>query len=354
MSFVKRVERVLGRQPRSEPPLRTPLVIGHRGASGYRPEHTLDAYRLAVEQGADRVEPDLVATKDGVLVARHESEITDTTDVADRRVFAGRRTIRTIGGRTVEGWFTEDFMLEELKSLRTKERLPELRPHSARFDGRFEIATFEEILDLLEQESRRRGVLVGVCPELKTPDYFRSRGLSLEDPLVDVLERRGLNRPNAPVQVQSFHEGALRRLRPRLRVPLVQLVNRGSAQYDALTPARLREISTYAEILGPHRDLVLGRDGAGRLTGPTGLVEQAHAAGITVHVWTLRNENRFLPAELRRGESAAAHGDAVAEIRMCLDAGVDGFFTDHPDTGVQARDAWLSRHCSGMRVQATM
>jgi glycerophosphoryl diester phosphodiesterase len=351
------------------PPARVPLVIAHRGASGYLPEHTLAAYRLAIRMGADYVEPDLVSTADGVLVARHENEISATTDVASRREFARRRTTKVVSGREVTGWFTEDLTLAELRSLRAVERLPRLRPGSARYDGRFTVPTFGEVLDLVAEESARRGQVVGVCPETKHPSYFAAAGLSLEPALARVLRAHDLDRPNAQVFVQSFEVANLRRLRTLVRVPLMQLVARSGSPYDQrgaddprryddlLTPAGLREVSTYADAIGTDRRRVVPVDAAGALRRPTGLVEQAHGAGLQVYAYTFRDENRFLPAGLRRG-GPRRKGDAVPEYLACYDGGVDGVFSDHVDTALRARDRWAAgraaagpQSSSGMRIQ---
>lgn len=333
-----------------------PIVIAHRGASGERPEHTLEAYALGIEQGADFVEPDLVATKDGVLVCRHENEISGTTDVASRPEFAARRATKTIDGVPVTGWFSEDFTLAEIKTLRARERLPELR--GTAFDGRSAVPTFEELLDLVANVNarpEREGRPLGVYPETKHPSYFEGLGLPLEGPLVEALKRRGLDRADAPVFVQSFEVGNLRRLKTLTRVPLVQLVEPAGRPWDftlgrfartyadMLRPEGLREIATYARGIGVHKSLVLPRDGGDRHGAPTPLVRDAHAAGLLVHVFTLRAENQFLPAELRRGAAPGAHGDLAAEATLFLRAGVDGFFTDHPAVGVAARDAFWKR-----------
>ncbi len=334
-----------------------PIVIAHRGASGERPEHTLASYALAIEQGADFVEPDLVPTKDGVLVARHENEISGTTDVAAHPAFAGRRATKTIDGRPVTGWFTEDFTLAELKTLRAKERLPRLR--GALFDCQLAVPTFEEILDLVDAANVRLGRSgarrIGVYPETKHPSYFASLGLALEPPLLAALRRRGLDAPDAPVFVQSFETENLRALARETRVPLVQLAEAAGRPHDLaakddprtyadlLTPEGLAGIARYARGIGVAKDLVLPRDSAGRLRPPTGLVADAHRAGLLVHVWTLRRENEFLPAELRRGRDAAAHGDLAGEAALFLAAGVDGYFTDNPSEGVAARDAFVAR-----------
>jgi glycerophosphoryl diester phosphodiesterase len=331
-----------------------PIVIAHRGASGERPEHTLASYALAIERGADYVEPDLVSTKDGVLVARHENEISGTTDVASRPEFAVRRTTRTIDGVAVTGWFTEDFTLAELKTLRARERLPRLR--GARFDGQYPVPTFDEVLDLVDAANTRLGRSggrrIGVYPETKHPSYFASIGLALEKPLLAALRRRGLDGADAPVFIQSFETANLQALARETRVPLVQLAEAEGRPYDLaarsdprsyadlLTPEGLAAIARYARAIGVAKDLVLPRDAANRLLPATPLVAAAHRAGLLVHVWTLRRENEFLPAPLRRGTDPAAAGDLAGEAALFLAAGVDGFFTDNPAEGVAARDAF--------------
>jgi glycerophosphoryl diester phosphodiesterase len=329
------------------------IVIAHRGASGERPEHTLEAYRLAVEQGTDFVEPDLVSTKDGVLVCRHENEISGTTDVARRAEFASRRVTKTIDGAAVTGWFTEDFTLAELKTLRARERLPELR--GTAFDGRLEIPTFEEVLALVASANarpERRGRPAGVYPETKHPSYFEGLGLPLEKALVDALRRHGLDRRDAPVFIQSFEVSNLRALARLTEVPLIQLIDAqgrpwdephgrfGRAYADMIRPDGLGDIATYARGIGVHKSLVVPRDAHDRSLPPTTLVRDAHAAGLLVHVWTLRAENEFLPAELRRGADPAAAGDMAGEAGLFLRAGVDGFFTDHPAIGLGAGKAF--------------
>jgi len=333
-----------------------PIVIAHRGASGERPEHTLESYRLAIAQGADFVEPDLVATKDGVLVCRHENEISGTTDVAGRPEFAGRRATKQIDGQPVTGWFTEDFTLAELKTLRARERLPELR--GTAFDGRFEVPTFDELLQLLAAEKARpdrKGRPVGVYPETKHPSYFQGLGLPLEERLVAALREHGLDRADAPVFVQSFEVENLRRLRSLTRVPLVQLIEaagrpwdftlgRSARTYaDLLTPDGLRDVARYARGIGVDKVLVLPRDAEGRLRPATALARDAHAAGLLVHVFTLRAENRFLPADFRSAGPPEARGDLAGEAQAFLKAGIDGFFADQPEIGVRARDAFLLR-----------
>ena len=322
-----------------------PLVIGHRGASGYRPEHTLESYRLAAEQGADYIEPDLVSTKDGVLVARHEPEISETTNVADHPEFAGRRTTKMIDGVEFTGWFTEDFTLEELKTLRAKERIPALRPANTAFDGQFEIPTFQEVLDLRERLSRKLRRPLGVYPETKHPTYFRTLGLPLEPALVRTLNRNRLNDRRAPVFVQSFETGNLRALQPWLKVPLVQLLGAPGERpvgdprtyAELATPGGLRSIARYADGVGPSKDYIVPRNADQSSAAPTRFVKDAHAAGLVVHPYTFRRENSFLPLELRLSLEPAGIGDLRSELRQFFALGVDGVFTDNPDIGVASR-----------------
>jgi glycerophosphoryl diester phosphodiesterase len=333
----------------------TPIVIGHRGASGYRPEHTLAAYRLAIRLGADYIEPDLVSTKDGVLVARHENEISGTTDVADHPEFADRRKTKTIDGHEVTGWFTEDFTLAELKTLRAKERLPQVRPDNTRYDGRFEVPTLDEVLALVEAESRREGRRIGVYPETKHPTYFDEIGLSMEESLVSTLRAHGLDRPKAKVFIQSFETGNLRELDDLTRAPLIQLIDASGAPYDLkaagdprtyadlVTPEGLAEIEEYADGVGANKNLVLPRDPATGATGePSELVPDAHEAGLLVHIWTMRDENQFMATNFRLGADPNAKGDILAEVTAFLEAGVDGMFADHPDSAIEAREAWAA------------
>src|SRR3954454_1982824 len=326
-----------------------PLVIGHRGAAGYRPEHTLAAYELGARMGADFIEPDLVVTADGVLVCRHEPEIGGTTDVAAHPEFAARKTTKVLDGVPTTGWFAEDFTLAELKTLRAKERIPDVRQENTIYDGRFQIPTFDEVLALRERLSDELGRQVGIYPETKHPTYFAAQGKPLEPLLVAALDRAGLNRPDAPVFVQSFETTNLRALHDELRVPLVQLLSATGAPADLVaagdprtyadlvTDAGLADIVSYAAAIGPDKTQVIARDAAGNLGAPTGLVGRAHAAGLLVHPYTFRNENQFLPADLRSGTDPNAYGNVFAEYAAYFAAGVDGVFADNPDTAVAAR-----------------
>ncbi len=319
-----------------------PVVIAHRGASGERPEHTLASYRLAIDLGADYIEPDLVLTRDGVLVARHENEISETTDVAKHPEFAARKTTKTIDGQKVTGWFTEDFTLAELKTLRARERLPKLR--STEYDGQFEIPTFEEILTLLAEVNKKRDKPVGVYPETKHPGYFVSIGLPHEAPLLGMLDRFGYRGRTAPVFIQSFEVGNLMDLRAKSDLPLIQLMDAGGGpadrpgtSYAAMTsPAGLKMIAAYADGIGPNKALVIPRGTLGTLGDPTSLVKDAHAAGLKVHPWTFRRENYFLPLGDKGGINPAGHGDLAGEIAAYLDTGIDGLFSDNPREAVAA------------------
>ena len=322
------------------------IVIAHRGASGERPEHTIAAYKLAIEQGADYIEPDLVLTKDGVLVARHENEISETTDVAAKTEFAARKATKTIDGQKMTGWFTEDFTLAELKTLRAKERLPQLRKSNMAYDGQFEVPTFEEILELAKVESARTGRQIGVYPETKHPSYFASIGLPHEAPLLALLMRYGHTEKSAPVFIQSFEVGNLQALRPKTKLRLVQLMDekgspadRGDLAYPEMTkPHGLKAIAKYADGIGPNKALVIPRNVLGALGDPTSLVADAHAAGLAVHPWTFRRENYFLPLRQKSGVDPTANGDMESEIRAFLAAGVDGIFSDNPAQAVAARN----------------
>jgi glycerophosphoryl diester phosphodiesterase len=330
-------------------------VVSHRGASGYRPEHTIAAYETAITQCAEYIEPDVVATKDGVLVARHENEIGGTTDVAAHPEFAGRRTTKTIDGVAVTGWFTEDFTLAELRTLRAEERLPQVRPQSAAFDGLYTIPTLDEVMDLARHSRTCDGRPVGVYPETKHPTYFDSIGLSLEEPLVAELRRNGLDDRRAPVIVQSFETGNLRDLNRMTDVPLAQLVNSSGAPYDLVaagdrrtyadlvTAKGLAGIARYADGLGAEKNVIIPRDADATLGTPSAVVRDAHRAGLTVHAWTFRAENQFLPADFRSGADPAAPGDLAGEIRAFLATGIDGIFSDNPDIAAATAAEWAAR-----------
>jgi len=329
-----------------KPERRGPLVIGHRGASGYRPEHTLASYELAARLGADFIEPDLVSTKDGVLVARHENEISGTTDVASHLEFAGRKTTKQIDGVTVTGWFTEDFTLAELKTLRAVERLPAVRQRNTLYNGLFEVPTLDEVLRLRERLSQELHREIGVYPETKHPTYFRSIGLALEQPLVKALRQHGLDRRSAPVFIQSFEAANLRLLREDLtvRVPLIFLASATGTPYadpkpyrEYLTPTGLAGLAEFADGIGPDKSLVIPRNADGTLGTPSSLVADAHAAGLAVHPYTFRAENSFLPADYRVGTEPTAYGKAIDEQVTFLRTGIDGLFTDQADIGVLAR-----------------
>ncbi len=341
---------------------REPLVIAHRGASGYRPEHTLAAYLLAIDMGADVIEPDLVSTRDGVLVARHENEISGTTDVADRREFADRETTKEIDGNEVSGWFTEDFTFAELRTLRAIERLPDLRPGNTRFDGRFPVPTLTEVIELARRESRRRRRRIGVYPETKHPTYFAGIGLALEPPLLRELRRVGWDRRSSPAFVQSFEISNLRRLSRRSEVKLVQLVGGSGAPYDQVvketgvtyadlvTPRGLARVARYADGIGPDKNLLIPRRADDSLGTPTDVVDDAHDEGLLVHPYTFRNENFYLPSEFDRGSDPTDHGDAIGELQAFFDIGVDGVFGDFPNTTFEARQQWLSAQRSARRA----
>jgi glycerophosphoryl diester phosphodiesterase len=298
-----------------------PLIIGHRGASGHRPEHTLAGYRLAAEMGADFIEPDLVSTRDGVLVARHENEIGGTTDAATR--FPDRKTTKTVDGAAITGWFVEDFTLAELKTLRARERLA-FRSHE--YDGRFEVPTFDEVLDLAQQLGRELGRPVGIYPETKHPSYFRGIGLPLEQKLLASLEKHGWNRKDAPVFIQSFESGNLRELRKLTKVRLIQLMDARSP--ERLTDAGLKAIAEYADGIGPDKQSVIPVR-PDRTVGPaTDLVQRAHAIGLLVHPYTIRIDKEFL--------SPTYEGHPELEFERMREAGVDGVFTDFPDVAAKA------------------
>ncbi len=334
----------------------TPIVIAHRGASGYRPEHTLEAYLLAIDMGADYIEPDLVATRDGYLVARHEPDISQTTDVASRPEFAARKRTVVIDGIETTGWFTVDFTLVELRSLRAVQPRPD---RSKEFDGQFLIPTFEEVIELAQRESKARGRTIGIYPETKHPSWHCSLGLSLEEPLLRALDKAGWNREDAPVFIQSFESGNLQWLRNRTRVKLIQLVGGvgsnadgsvilqpafeqpgcgpypvGRLPTDYSSAAAFESIADYADGIGPWKRFLIGEKD-NRVSRQTHFVELAHAAGLLVHPWTFRNEAMHLLADYQ--------GDPLAEYRDFIALGVDGLFSDFPDTARNAIDRAVSK-----------
>jgi glycerophosphoryl diester phosphodiesterase len=333
-----------------------PTIIGHRGASGYRPEHTLGSYQLALDMGADIVEAgDLVPTKDGHLVCRHEPEIGGTTDVADHPEFADRKKTKSLDGVATTGWFTEDFTLAELKTLRATERIPANRPHNTLYNGRWEIPTFEEVLRWQDEQSRKRGKQVWIYPELKHPTYFRKQGLALEERVAKVLHKHGKDRRNSPVILQSFEPTSIQRLNKLVDNPLVVLLSGATTRpwdfvetgdprtvADLVKPAGLREIASYAQGIGPTLDLVIPKDANGNLTQPTTLVADAHKVGLILHPYTMRNENPFLPTSFRKGTDADAYGDVFGAYKTYFATGIDGVFTDNPDTGLLAREDFVN------------
>ena len=335
-------------------PLPAKLVIGHRGASALRPEHTLEAYTKAIDDGANVIEPDLVSTKDGVLVARHENEISGTTNVADKPEFAARKATRLIDNVSTTGWFTEDFTLAELQTLRAKERIPLNRPANTAFDGQFLVPTFQAVMDLAKAKTLETGRTIAIYPETKHPSYFKSINLPLEKRLVDALDANGYQGRSAPVFIQSFEVANLKEMRQLTDVRIVQLLfssgrpedfrlSGDSRTYaDIRSAAGLREVASYANGIGPEKSMVIPRNAQNNLGTPTTLVADAHAAGLIVHPYTFRPENPFLPVDLRRGNTAAPaeRGDMAAEIAAFLRAGIDGFFTDDPAIGRAALDAF--------------
>jgi glycerophosphoryl diester phosphodiesterase len=321
-------------------PAHAQLIIAHRGASGERPEHTLAAYERAIDEGADFIEPDLVVTKDLVLVARHENELSDTTDVADHPEFAERRRAKEIDGQLTNGWFAEDFTLAELRTLRAKERLPGLRPANARYDGLYQVPTLSEILALVRAKQAETGRTIGLYPELKHPTFLLTEGIDSVDLLVTALKKEGLDEADGPIFIQCFEVAPLQRLAKLTDARLVQLVSPEGGPADEpgvtyegmLTPAGLADIAKYADAIGADLRQIVGADGK-----PGGLVAEAHAAGLKVHGWTLRKENAFLPAPLRIGSDPAATGNYAAAWGVLASTGVDGLFTDDPALAASLR-----------------
>ncbi|AQA16726.1 glycerophosphodiester phosphodiesterase [Streptomyces malaysiensis subsp. malaysiensis] len=329
--------------------LPVPTVIGHRGASGYRPEHTFGSYQLALDMGADIIEQDLVPTKDGHLVCRHENDITATTDVSAHPEFADRKTTKTVDGAKLTGWFTEDFTLAELKTLRAKERIPGNRQRNTLYDGRWEVPTFEEVLQWADREGRRRGRRVWLYVETKHPTYFRKLGLGLEEPLAKLLRRYGRHKKDAALFLQSFEPSSIQRLRKLVDTPGVVLLSTVDSRPwdfveandprtvgDLVKPEGLKWIASYAQGIGPDLSVIIPRTADGKLGTPTSVVKDAHAAGLILHPYTMRNENTFLPADFRRGTDPNAYGDAFGAFKAYFATGIDGIFSDNADTALLA------------------
>jgi glycerophosphoryl diester phosphodiesterase len=322
-----------------------PLIFGHRGACGYRPEHTIESYELAIAMGADFIEPDLVMTKDGVLMARHENEISGTTDAAEK--FPDKKATKKVDGKEITGWFIEDFTLNEMKTLKAKERLA-FRDHS--YDGKFEIPTFKEILDLLKKQKR----VVGVYPETKHPTYFRSIGLPLEEALIKELKAHGLNKPKSPVFIQSFELSNLKQIKKMTKLPLVYLIddpelvpfdnvmNNDKRTYkDMLSPESLKEISKTAYAIGPYKRYILPDNGKNEALPATDLIKLAHAVGLKVYPYTFRSEAQYLLKDYQ--------GDPQKEYLQFFELGVDGLFSDFADQAVLAKQTYLKHMKAGAK-----
>ncbi|TDQ55134.1 glycerophosphodiester phosphodiesterase family protein [Actinorugispora endophytica] len=317
-------------------------IISHRGASGHRPEHTLSSYTLGARYGGDFIEVDLVSTKDGHLIARHEPEIGHTTDVASRPEFADRRGTRTIDGVEVTGFFAEDFTLEEIRTLRAVERLPSVRPDNAAHDGDYPVPTLVEIIELAKALTRELGRPIGVYPETKHPAHHASAGLGLEPPLIRTLREHGLAgpEPEVPVFLQSFEPESLKKL-GELRLPRVLLIGAEERWAPFTTREGLAGVAAFADAIGPDKSLVVAVTEDGELGEPTSLVADAHDAGLLVHPYTFRSENHFLPESLRSGGGPTAYGAFAAEYEAFFAAGVDGVFTDHSRHAFLAREIFL-------------
>lgn len=328
-----------------------PLVIGHRGAPGYRPEETLQSYALAAAMGADYLEGDLESTKDGVLVMRHDVEISQTTDVADHPEFASLKTTKTIDGVAITDWFVPDFTYAQLQTLRAKERLPAIRQHNTLFDGRYAVPTFQQVIDLSKRLSRKYHRRLGLYIETKHPTFYTSIGLSLEPKVIKVVRRNHLDAKCTKLFLQSFEPGSMKTLGKALpNVPVIQLIDSagsagdGSGPFaDMVTPAGLAKIAAYADGIGPDKGWIDPRDATGKLLGPTSLVADAHRDRLLVHPFTFRAENSFLPLDFRSGTVVSDYGNAFAEDELFFRLGVDGIFTDNPDIGVLARGEFESR-----------
>ena len=342
-----------------DPETSYPIVIAHRGASGYLPEHTLAAYSIAIFQGADFIEPDVVMSKDRHLIVRHDNVLNLTTDVADHPEFSSRKRTKTVDGEATTGWFSEDFTLAEIKTLRAIEGIPQVRPENTKFNGQFEIPTFQEVIDFVRKMEEFTGRTIGIYPEIKHPTYFDNLHLSMEEPLVQLLRTNGYETQHTRVYIQSFEVNTLKDLNTMTTIPLVQLLGSRGQPYDVggaggtLTYAQmatiegLAEIATYADGVAPEKYHFLipkDQDGSLSLSRATKFVQRAHALGLKVHPYTFRAENFFLPANFTKGHDPLLLGNSADEMKIFLQAGVDGFFTDHPNIGVQARDNFLDKH----------
>ncbi|ATL26370.1 glycerophosphodiester phosphodiesterase [Streptomyces formicae] len=335
--------------------LPVPTIVAHRGTSGYRPEHTLGSYQLALDMGAHVIEQDVVPTKDGHLVCRHENDITATTDVSAHPEFASRKTTKAVDGVSLTGWFTEDFTLAELKTLRAKERIPGTRQHNTLYDGRWDVPTLEEVLKWADKQGRRRGRPVWLHIETKHPTYFRKLGLGLEEPLAKLLRRYGRHKKNSANFLQSFEPSSIQRLAKLVSAPRVVLLSSANSRpwdfveagdprtvADLIKPAGLTWMAGYAQGIGPTLDLVIPKKPDGSLGTPTTLVKDAHAAGLILHPYTMRNENTFLPTNFRKGTDPNAYGDAFGAFKAYFATGIDGLFSDNCDTALLAREDFVN------------
>ncbi|MFE6164422.1 glycerophosphodiester phosphodiesterase [Streptomyces sp. NPDC056486] len=331
-----------------------PTIVAHRGTSGYRPEHTLGSYQLALDMGAHVIEQDVVPTKDGHLVCRHENDITATTDVAAHSEFASRKTTKSVDGVSLTGWFTEDFTLAELKTLRAKERIPGTRQRNTLYDGRWEVPTLEEVFQWADKQGRAHGKRIWLHIETKHPTYFRKLGLGLEEPLAKLLRKYGRHKKNSPNFLQSFEPSSLQRLNKLVGPPLVVLLSTASSRpwdfveagdprtvADLIKPEGLEWMASFAQGIGPTLDLVIPKKSDGSLGTPSTLVKDAHKAGLILHPYTMRNENTFLPTNFKKGTDPNAYGDAFGAFKAYLETGIDGLFSDNCDTALLAREDFL-------------
>lgn len=319
-----------------------PIIIAHRGASGFRPEHTLASYDLAINLGADYIEPDLVSTKDGVLIARHENEISTTTNVAECSEFANRKTTKLIDGKSITGWFTEDFTLAEIQTLKAKERLP-FRDRS--FNDKFSIPTFQEIINLVKLKSGEVGRSIGIYPETKHPTYFASIDLPLEEPLIEILHNNGYKSATDPIFIQSFEIGNLQKISQLTDLPLIQLLENSGQPFDfvmngdrrtykdLIKPEELAKIAEYAAGIGPNKQMIIPVNSDGKLLSPTSLIADAHSAGLLVHPYTFRNEKQYLAPDYNQNPEA--------EYEQFFSLGVDGVFTDFTNTALTVKNRFF-------------